>query len=453
VSQLTMPRIAHQWQAHMKAARTTFFSSDLGDCDRDELRRCLDELDALFNQTGEVMLAASSNFLMSYVVVSTLLRWLGGPEAARKEGLLFSGLTQVSSAAPGLELLELARFVRDRPRLRDVFEQATDGHRLDQAKLFEDLAAISQGQIFIRRFERFMTRWGHRAPLEADLATPRWREDATFLFDVILGHLRAPQLPSARDVERRQTQQRHEATQLIRKHFVTGSGVLFRLLLMWAQHNARMREGLRSEVVATLSMYRHLMLEMGRRLTASGQVSDIDDVFFLTYRELRDWLEGHESQATQNRFNVAYRRALHAAFVNSPDPPDTFMLGQDQSTPTSESTGAGRGGDVIVGLAGAPGQVTGRARVIDSLDADGTPIAAGEILVTSFTDVGWTPLFLIAAGVVTDRGGPLSHACVVAREYGLPAVVNTRNATQRIRTGDLITVDGTHGRVFLASAS
>jgi pyruvate,water dikinase len=92
--------------------------------------------------------------------------------------------------------------------------------------------------------------------------------------------------------------------------------------------------------------------------------------------------------------------------------------------------------------------VIGRARVIRELDAE-PHLHPGEVLVAPFTDVGWTPLFLVAAGVITDMGGPLSHAAVVAREYGIPAVVNTQEATTLIRTGDLVTVDGDRGRVYL----
>jgi pyruvate,water dikinase len=93
--------------------------------------------------------------------------------------------------------------------------------------------------------------------------------------------------------------------------------------------------------------------------------------------------------------------------------------------------------------------VTGPARVIFDPSAKDTQIRPGEILVAPFTDVGWTPLFLAAAGVVMDRGGPLSHSCIVAREYGIPAVVNTKIASSTIRTGDIITLDGNAGLVYL----
>ena len=104
--------------------------------------------------------------------------------------------------------------------------------------------------------------------------------------------------------------------------------------------------------------------------------------------------------------------------------------------------------DVLRGIAVSPGRVTGRARVIMDPRIDAT-IEPGEILVAPVTDAGWTPLFVAAAGIVVDIGGTLSHGSTVAREYGLPAVVNVKHATRMIRTGQTITVDGTRGEVVL----
>jgi pyruvate,water dikinase len=104
------------------------------------------------------------------------------------------------------------------------------------------------------------------------------------------------------------------------------------------------------------------------------------------------------------------------------------------------------GGDILRGLPASPGIVEGRARVLLGPEAMGD-LQVGEILVVRTTDVGWTPLFLLAAGVVTELGGSLSHAAVVAREFGVPSVVNVEGATRAIRTGDLVRVDGGTGVV------
>jgi len=102
----------------------------------------------------------------------------------------------------------------------------------------------------------------------------------------------------------------------------------------------------------------------------------------------------------------------------------------------------------MTGLAGSPGRATGRAVVVRD-PSQQAKVKPGDILVAPFTDVGWTPLFLIVAGVVSELGGPLSHSCVVAREYGVPAVVNVKDAARLLKDGDLVTVDGDSGNVVV----
>jgi pyruvate,water dikinase len=137
---------------------------------------------------------------------------------------------------------------------------------------------------------------------------------------------------------------------------------------------------------------------------------------------------------------IRSRRAELARDQARPDPPATFV-GSPPPVVLPPS-----GGPILRGLAASPGVVEGRARVLlreDEMDA----LQPGEILVVHTTDVGWTPLFLVAAGVVTELGGPLSHAAVVAREFGVPSVVNVVGATRAIRIGDVVRVDGDRGTV------
>ena len=119
----------------------------------------------------------------------------------------------------------------------------------------------------------------------------------------------------------------------------------------------------------------------------------------------------------------------------------------DRSVGARATTMIKRRGELITGFAGSAGVVEGTARVIDSIPTDGDQLQPGEVLVTSITNVGWTPLFPRASAVVTDIGAPLSHAAIVARELGIPAVVGAGTATMRIKTGDRIRVDGSAGTV------
>jgi pyruvate,water dikinase len=163
----------------------------------------------------------------------------------------------------------------------------------------------------------------------------------------------------------------------------------------------------------------------------------LGSVFFRTLDEIVAALRTSRAELAPL---VHARRAELARDAARPDPPSTF-----KGSPPSVVLPP-LGGDVLRGLPASAGIVQGRARVLLSADAMGE-LETGEILVVHTTDVGWTPLFLLAAGVVTELGGPLSHAAIVAREFGVPSVVNVEGATRAIRTGDLVRVDGGTGVV------
>jgi rifampicin phosphotransferase len=440
VSQATMPVRARRWSERFQRRRDRFFERDLPGMSRVELREALAQLDRDFDRTGGVMLACGSNFLSSYLVTSELLRRWGGDEAAAKERHLFTGLAGLASAEPGLELLDMARFIREQPALEALIGQTPN------AELETALTATAPGRVLLGRLEHFLETYGNRAAREAELSTPRWREQPQFLFEVLRSHLEAPYLPTRERVLSERRRVREETTQMIRQYFRPGLGLAFRAILAFTQENARLREALRSAVTDTLGMYRHFLLEVGRRLVLAHALAHSDDVFFLTRPEVDRYLQTGQS-SDEMALTVAMRRAELVAFSEAPDPPDTFVMHGNGRIPEARLSVA-PDTPFLTGLPASPGRVTGHARVIRELTAE-VPLHPGEILVAPFTDVGWTPLFVIAAGVVADLGGPLSHSAVVAREYGVPAVVNVKQGTALIKTGDLITVDGDTGRVFL----
>ena len=198
----------------------------------------------------------------------------------------------------------------------------------------------------------------------------------------------------------------------------------------------------------TTAAVRRVVLEVGRRLARAGSIAVAADVFHLTWDELRaTWAA---SPAPDRRALIAER---HEELRRHADVEPPLTLG----TPPSAAAAAGnasdgrtppetREPDVVTGDPGARGVARGRARVLRDLHDAGN-LRPGEVLVTTTTSQPWTPLFGIAAALVTDTGGVLSHSAVVAREYGLPAVVGTRVGTRRIRDGMLVEVDGDRGRV------
>lgn len=451
-NQVAMPLVANLWGKYFTGKVEEFFDRDLEDLGMPALKEELTHLDGLFDRTGLVMLSTSSNFLMSYVVAVELLRLLGGPEASRREQELFSGLN-VKSAEPGFALLELGRIVRRSLRLRKIITQSPPEETLE--------ALWAQGEHrdvadFLAALDRFRKDYGHRAPREAELATPRWREDTTFLFEVMRSFVEAPHLPSSMEVERDRKRTRKRAQKFLDENLPGGVDLLVKGVLAITRSNARRREYMRDRVVDALDVYRRFFLAAGRRMTAENWILRPEEVFFLTRQEIEAWLDGHLHPSSFG-LHILTRKALYDHFRHQPDPPDTFLLRGDKILPDERPPlqFERRGEDdsstylEIAGLPGSPGRVTGRARVILDPSNEGAHIQPGEILVAPYTDVGWTPLFLTAAGVVMSLGGPLSHSCIVAREYGIPTVVNAKGATEILHTGDWVTVDGDRGVIYV----
>jgi pyruvate,water dikinase len=211
-----------------------------------------------------------------------------------------------------------------------------------------------------------------------------------------------------------------------------------RLLLGAARRYIPLREVGKTAFLQTLDTARAAARVVGQDLARRGVVGDPDDVFYLTVAELADptLSDGIKEAVTLRR-----ERRDEYLTVKLPD----SWTGQPEAIPITTSEAAAEGSE-ITGLAVSPGVAEGRARVVVDPVA-GDPLQPGEILVCETTDPSWTSLFLVAAGLVIDIGGALSHGAILARELGVPCVINSRIGTQVLRTGDLLRVDGDAGRV------
>jgi len=187
------------------------------------------------------------------------------------------------------------------------------------------------------------------------------------------------------------------------------------------------------------------VLRLGEGLARAGAIECADDVFFLTYAELTQAPSTLRDAVTRRRAEWQRQRRLVAPLEIGQPP---RMLAGALSGVTHSSTELAASADVIVGQAASPGRATGRARVVAGPE-DFAAFQPGEIVIARATAPAWTPLFAKAAAVVTDAGTLAAHASLVAREYGIPAVVGTTDATRRLRTGDVVTVDGSLGRVLI----
>lgn len=277
-------------------------------------------------------------------------------------------------------------------------------------------------------FGRYLDRHGHRAVRELELRQKEWAVDPTPLIESLQSGLRA--------------RLRHEGIDRpkARRAGAVESHPFIRRLLPLAHAAIRSREHTKSALVAVTNRFKHAYRTLGLRMAEEGLLPDADAVFFLTHQELGDLLRGRRELA-----DLAESRRRVLDYQMSLQFPQIF---RGRPEPLRIEPVEGREG-VLVGKPVSRGVVTGRARVVKTL-REAVALQAGEILIAPITDVGWTPYFSLIAGLATDVGSAVSHGAVVAREYGLPAVVNLRNATTRFRTGDLVTLDGDRGMLELA---
>ena len=309
-------------------------------------------------------------------------------------------------------------------------------------------AAYREGElpaVIIDGLRDFLEQYGHRAVAEIDLGMPRWSEQPEHLLSVLTNYLRLDDRELAPDHQfaaGAEIADRAVTTILD----VTRGGPLGRLrapAVAWLLRRARSLIGLRerpkSIMIIALASARREIAIVGEAAVAAGAIDSADDAFFLDLRQLRSALDGVDQRAV-----VTDRRAAYAAELRRRHIPRVLL--SDGTEPETMITVDAPDG----ALAGSPasvGTVTGTARVI--MDPAGAHLEPGEILVAPSTDPGWTPLFLTAGGLVMEMGGSMSHGAVVAREYGIPAVVGVPDATSKITSGQRITVDGAAGVVSL----
>ncbi len=402
--------------------------------------RRLRDIQALLERSGTVMLTCASSALGSHLALKTMLERVAPLDAERLAQSLTSGIRDVESARPAIGIMHVAGLARREPEAGAAIErEATTG-----------LDAIPEGATR-RALQSFLELYGDRAVREAELSTPRWKEDPRPVLRMLRAALRTDAHRMEGTIARAKATADGEMARLVPKLNILEQTIL-RHLVARAQRSARLRERMRAWVTRVLGMLREAALDADRRLLrrdvelqadwrslveSGSALASVRSVFFLTIDEVVAALREPRVELAPL---VRSRRAELARDRARPDPPATFV----GSPPPLVLPPWG--GEVMRGLPASAGVVEGRARVLlreDEMDA----LQPGEILVVHTTDVGWTPLFLVAAGVVTELGGPLSHAAVVAREFGVPSVVNVAGATHAIRTGDMLRVDGDRGMV------
>ena len=312
------------------------------------------------------------------------------------------------------------------------------GNSFEETRLMDDLWSVSRGT---HSMDAFLAAHGYHGPAEGEISSRSWREDPTPIVALVETYRTMDESASPLAVQRNQAKEREAASALLLGGLGRGQRPAARLLLGMAQRYIPLREVGKTAFLQAVDVARANARILGEDLAQRGVLSHPDDVFYLTVDELLGDAPADAKQVT------ACRRDRREEYLRLRLPES--WTGQPTPLPIEEGEAA-TAGDEITGLAVSPGVVEGRARVVTD---PGEPLEEGEILVCETTDPSWTSLFLVAGGLVIDIGGALSHGAIVARELGVPCVINTKVGTTRLRTGDLLRVDGDAGIVsVLASA-
>jgi len=429
------PRKGERILAEISAKNERWIRLDVASLSAEQITMCCQELIMDFRELlGHVL------YLFSILAALPMLdmvctKWLS--DSSSCTGRLLAGLGDMDDAVAGLDLWRLAVGANARPDVRDLILSSEDWRTIGPK-----LSVTDSGQEFLRNWGGFMDRHGHHCRGELELYNQRWFETPDYILKLVrtyiaqIGEIDPVENYSERAPERQQLQE--QCRKRLRNPV---KRTIFNHLLVRSQKGSVFRENVKSEVIKLVTAIRKMLIELGNRLGDKGVLKNRDDIFFLRLEEIEPVVQG---KADFDIHQVIAVRRVEYDRNWSITPPDVVFgkFDPDRFVPDVMDKDT----DVLNGLPVSPGVETGKARVILKADTD-EHLSAGEILVAPFTDPGWTPYFVLAAGIVMDQGGLLSHGSIVAREYGIPAVVNVGAATKIIKTGQTIRVDGDRGVV------
>ncbi|MBS1250306.1 MAG: Prodigiosin synthesizing transferase PigC [Chloroflexi bacterium] len=354
------------------------------------------------------------------------------------------GLPNNVTTEMDLILWETAQTIRDNDDAYQAFTN-TSARQLAEEYLSKELPPAAQKAV-----EKFMSRYGMRGLGEIDLGRPRWREEPLHIMQTIKSYLsitdpeQAPDVVFARGAEAARKAGEELINDVRQLRWGWFKSRLVRMAIGRYRALAGLREAPKFFAIRVMGVIRQGFLESGRALDEAGLLENPDDLFFLYAPELEEAAEKETITPTM-RESIQERRETRAREMKRVQLP-RVLLSDGRVFFEGLQTGDGET-DSIVGDPVSPGVVEGKVRVV--LNPHETQLLPGEILVCPGTDPAWTPLFLAAGGLVMEVGGMMTHGSVVAREYGIPAVVGVHEATTRLETGQRVRVDGSTGRVLI----
>jgi pyruvate,water dikinase len=363
-----------------------------------------------------------------------MLDWLGDTNAA--DALSQSVPNNITSEM-GLELLDVADVIRPHPEVINYLRHIKDDCFLDELIRFDG------GQESRDAIYAYLKKYGMRCAGEIDITRPRWSEKPTTLVPMILGNIEKfePNASHLKFEQGRQEALNKEQELLERlKQLPDGEQKAkeTRRMIDLVRNLSGYREYPKYGIVSRYFVYKQALLKDAERLVQAGVIHEKEDIYYLAFEELHEVVRTNELD-----YQIISRRKDEYASYEKLTPPR--VITSDGEIVAGEYKRENLPANAIVGLPVSSGVIEGRARVI--LNLEDAVLEDGDILVTTFTDPSWTPLFVSIKGLVTEVGGLMTHGAVIAREYGLPAVVGVENATRLINDGQQIRGHGTKGYV------
>lgn len=387
---------------------------------------------SLFDPRGfAAILAGQSAF---HWLNTKMEEWLGEKSVADTLSQSVGG--NVTSEM-GLALLDVADVVRQYPAVIEYLRHA------NAETFFDDLARLPGGDAVSRSLRAYLDTYGMRCSGEIDITRTRWSEQPTALIPMLLSNVRNFE-PNAGSVKFEQG--RLEAEQKERE-LVSSLEQLpdgrrkakkTRKMIRLLRYVVGYREYPKYAWIQRFWIYKQALLKEAAVLVQKGCIREKEDIYYLSFEELREVVRTNKLDSSI----ITRRREEHEVYEKLMPP---RVMTSEGEIISGESLGGKIPRDALAGIPVSAGIIEGRARVI--LKIEDAAIEDGDILVTTFTDPSWTPLFVSVKGLVTEVGGIMTHGAVIAREYGLPAVVSVEGATKRIKDGQRIRVNGTEGYV------
>ena len=369
-----------------------------------------------------------------------LLLWLGEKNLA---DTLTQSVPDNVTSEMGLALLDVADAIRPHSDVVAFLQRIASGD--EHAGFLDQLPKLAGGQQSRDAIQAWLDKYGMRCVGEIDITRPRWSERPTTLVPLILGNIKLVE-PGAgvRRFEHGRQQAWKKEEDVLQRLRALPDG------MRKAEETKRMIDRVRTFIgyreypkygfICRYFVYKQALLEEAERLVLAHVLRDKEDIFYLTLPELQQVVRTHQ---VDDQLILQRKDAFRS--YSALTPPRVITSDGECLSGAYRRDDAPAG--ALVGLAVSLGIIEGRARVVR--DIGEAKLEAGDILVTAFTDPSWTPLFVAIAGLITEVGGLMTHGAVIAREYGLPAVVGVENATKLIQDGQRIRVDGTNGYVEL----